>query len=254
MTYFLASDELRDGATVTLDGAEAAHILSARRLRPGETFELQDPAGRRFVMELCPGPARKVTARVLRPALLPPPPPLALTLLQAAVKDKAAETILRQATELGVARLFVFPSARAPGRPGTGGHASAAAKAHERWLRIAWEACKQCGRPAPPDLLLLDSLQRALDAARDDADNATPGWFLHPAAALTPQAALTSHRGGPPAHARLAVGPEGGFAPDEVAALEAAGFAAVALPGPILRADTAALTGCSLMLHGRWGA
>ena len=277
MSYFLSNEALQEGQTVTLAGEEAAHILSARRMRPGETFELQDPAGRRFAVELCPAPPRKVLARVLRPAALPPSPPLRLTLLQAAVKDKANEAVLRQATELGVARMIVFPSAYAPGRPRERHrkrhYEAGGDKAHERWLRIAWEACKQCGRPAPPAIHLVDSLQAALAAASeapaagedpltvavaDPAPGATPdagpGWVLHPAAALTPQAALAAHRGAPPTQARLAVGPEGGFSQHEVAALLAAGFTAVTLPGPILRADTAALTGCSLMLHGRWGA
>ena len=45
----------------------------------------------------------------------------------------------------------------------------------------------------------------------------------------------------------LAVGPEGGFEAEELAALEAAGFARVALGSGILRFETAALAGLAVV-------
>ncbi len=48
-------------------------------------------------------------------------------------------------------------------------------------------------------------------------------------------------RAGPPAAIRCAVGPEGGFSPDEEALFREHGFHAAGLPGGILRVDTAAV-------------
>ena len=103
---------------MTLAGQEAAHILRARRMRPGEVFELQDPRGRRFTVEREAATGRAVTVKVLAAAALPPQPRMRLTLLQGAVKEKAAEAILRQVTELGVERLIVLHALHASGRQG----------------------------------------------------------------------------------------------------------------------------------------
>jgi 16S rRNA (uracil1498-N3)-methyltransferase len=53
--------------------------------------------------------------------------------------------------------------------------------------------------------------------------------------------ALHEYLNGTPEEIILCVGPEGGFAPDEVDALMAAGFKPLLLPGAVLRAETAAL-------------
>ena len=50
------------------------------------------------------------------------------------------------------------------------------------------------------------------------------------------------------------VGPEGGFAPEEVAQARAAGFIACGLGPVILRAETAALACAALVRFGPWGA
>jgi 16S rRNA (uracil1498-N3)-methyltransferase len=70
-----------------------------------------------------------------------------------------------------------------------------------------------------------------------------PGFFaweqLRATASTTPQVA---------AGARLCVGPEGGFAEPEVAALAAAGFHALGLGPYVLRTGTAAVVGLARLL------
>jgi 16S rRNA (uracil1498-N3)-methyltransferase len=50
----------------------------------------------------------------------------------------------------------------------------------------------------------------------------------------------------------IAIGPEGGFHADEVAAARASGFTTVSLGRRVLRAETAALVALALCQH-RWG-
>jgi 16S rRNA (uracil1498-N3)-methyltransferase len=57
---------------------------------------------------------------------------------------------------------------------------------------------------------------------------------------------LAAARAAPAVHA--AIGPEGGFAPAEIALARAAGLAPVSLGPRILRAETAALAVCALLL------
>jgi len=241
MSYFLAAQPLEPGATLTLSGAEADHLLKSRRMRPGERFALQDPAGARFVVELLGQAGRTATVRVLEPAPVPAPPPCRVTLVQAAVKEKAAEWIVQKATELGVATVRFFPAERStvPTR------LLAAPRTRQRWERIAWEACKQSDRPAPPALEVAPNLAEALAGA----EAARRAWLLHPLP-TTPDGAPVPEALAADETALALVGPEGGFTEAEVTTALAAGLRPVRLGGRALRAETAALAACTLLLYG----
>lgn len=249
MPYFLSPEELQPGAETTLGGPEGAHLLGARRLKTGERFALQDVRGRRFEAELLGGARGRAQVRVLQPVAAPPLPPVRLTLLQAVVKDRAAEWIVQKTTELGVAAIDFFPaenstvSARQLFSPRTGA----------RWTRIAMEACKQCDRHAPPAIAVLPSLAEAIAAGPATGTGGGAGdsgwsaaWLLDPEAGISPAGAPKPGPGQPAA--RLLVGPEGGLSGPEREAALAAGFAPVRLGAQLLRAETAALAGCSLLL------
>ena len=189
---------------------------------------------------------RRATVRVLEELPLPAPPPLSLHLLQAAVKDKAAELIVQKATELGAATVSFFPSANSPGSL----KHLAAPKALARWETIAAEACKQCDRQFPPALAVLPDLAAAL--AKNGA--ASISWLLHPGGGSAAEALENREPAPSPCRgqsaARVLVGPEGGFSEAEVAQARAAGFTPVGLGGNTLRAETAALAACALLLLG----
>jgi 16S rRNA (uracil1498-N3)-methyltransferase len=244
MGYFLSDKPLTLGAVVDLDGRDTDHIRRSRRFRAGDTFELQDPQGHRFQVVWEPGPSRKPRVRVVAPAAAAPAAPLRLTVLQAALKDKAAENIIRQVTELGVAALVFFQAENSPTA------LRDLQVPNERWERIAWEACKQSGRALPPICTVAESLAPALDVL--DLSPAAPRWMLAPDAEDSPAAAWGGHAGSPPGEAVLLVGPEGGLTGEETACARNRGFRPVRLGGPVLRADTAALAGAALMLHGPW--
>lgn len=244
MGYFLSEEPLQTGTTVEISGTEAGHMRQSRRLRVGDALELQDPSGARFAAVVAALPGKRVTVRIAEPAPIPPPAAVRLTLLQAALKEKAAEMILRQITELGVAALIMFQAERSPtAQKGLAGQP-------RRWERIGWEACKQSGRAMPPETGSAPSLAAALAALTLPAT--ATRWLLDPRA--DPTLALpwgdTDAQDGATNEAVLLVGPEGGLTEAELTAARTAGFAPVALQGPVLRAETAAVAGCALMLHG----
>ncbi len=142
--------------------------------------------------------------------------------------------MVQKLTELGARRIIPIVTAR------TTATASGAARQLPRWRRIAAEACKQSGRSMVPmieDPISFDELlETDLPAAR----------FL-----------LTV--GGPSfreqeQHTSLvaAVGPEGGWTAEEIAAAVAKGFAPVGLGPRTLRTETAALAAASV-LQWLWG-
>ncbi|MDH5752410.1 MAG: 16S rRNA (uracil(1498)-N(3))-methyltransferase, partial [Deltaproteobacteria bacterium] len=202
MSYFYSGQDLNPGMKFEFSGEEARHLLSSRRVRPGERFLLQDPRGRRFQAELEAAGGRSALVRVLEEVVVPARNALRLTLMQALVKDKALELIIQKCTELGVERLVFFhgDNSTMP-RKKSGG-----TKVPERWERIASEACKQCDRVWPPGMSLQGNLEEAL---REEAGEGQR--FLLAASADTDLGAALGGAGQPESPVTLLVGPEGGL-------------------------------------------
>ena len=104
-------------------------------------------------------------------------------------------------------------------------------------------AAKQCGRTTTPDIL--EPVPLAARIAESGSGLRLIAWE---------DATERGWNGLPDAVAAVTVllGPEGGFAADEAARAQAAGFHPVSLGGRVLRADTAAVVVVALCQH-RWG-
>ncbi|MCA9559713.1 MAG: 16S rRNA (uracil(1498)-N(3))-methyltransferase [Myxococcales bacterium] len=213
--------------------AEAAHyLLRVRRLNPGERVIAFDGRGGEVEAELCDdeaGPALRTlgtpkTGRTSAP----------LTLCYGLPKGDKLETVVRQCTELGVGRVLLLSTKRSVVQL----DGPRAAKRRERLQRVAEEAARQSGRADAPTIEGPFSVADAAAATGDHALRLT----LHPGAP-----ALTAPLGVAPV--ALFVGPEGGFSPDELATLTAAGVPPVGLACPVLRTETAAVVACALVLH-----
>jgi 16S rRNA (uracil1498-N3)-methyltransferase len=223
------------GELVTLSDDEAQHAR-VRRLAPGAPVALFDGAGASWIGEVvavrrgrCE--VRLTAARPAREA----ESPLALTLAIGALKADKLDWVVEKATELGAACIQPFASAFTVARPSPARQA--------RWRQIALSAAKQCGRAVIPTVAapldFADLLSRPADARLllAERDAATP---------------LATVRLTAPRSLLLAIGAEGGFSCDELAAARAAGFDLVRLGPRILRAETAAVAACALC-QARWG-
>ena len=101
----------------------------------------------------------------------------------------------------------------------------------ERWRRICLEACKQSRRFYLPEI-------EAPASPRELARRVPPGslWVAHPAVD-----AVAAFIGPPTNTLTLLIGPEGGFTPQELEAVMAAGGRPFSLGPAILRIETAAV-------------
>jgi 16S rRNA (uracil1498-N3)-methyltransferase len=133
-------------------------------------------------------------------------------------------------------------AARAVARPEPGRRA--------RWLKVAREAARQCGRADVPAVDAPLPLAAALElpdlpARRFALWEAAEGRSLLGSLAEDPDPAPTA----------LLVGPEGGFAREEIDVAGAAGFLPVGLGPRILRVETAAIIAVGLVAaaHGELG-
>lgn len=224
---FVTSAPLTDAAGVVALGEDAAHHARVRRLETGAPVTLRDGAG-----AVADGHIRRVTKSALEIDVAalrrePPPPPVHLL---APVGDRDRMLWLAEkATEVGVAswRPVLWHRSRSVLPRGEGEAFAGKVRA-----RMA-QALAQCEGAWLPAVLAEVTPERiahivapgarvVLDAEGDAFD------------AVVPDGSET---------VTLALGPEGGLEPDELAVLEAAGFRRARLPGNILRFETAGAVG-----------
>lgn len=226
----------RPGVMV-VSGAELHHMRDVCRLRTGAQVSLLGPDGAEVVAKIVQLGSRRALAEVVerRPA----PASFPVVLAAAIIKGSRMDFMVEKAAELGAAELWLMATRRgvvpAPG-----------AERRARWERLAAAAARQSLAPAP----------MAIRAALSVAEVAAKA----PPEALR----LVCVQGGAPLGGILkedaaralvvACGPEGDFAPEELAALRGAGFVPCGLGPNRLRAETAALAALSVVLASRAGA
>jgi len=236
------ADPLTAGATVTLDGSQANYLRNVLRLDAGAgvlLFNGRDGEWHATVAEIGKRALALKTDRLTRAQ----PRPLDLHYLFAPLKHARLDYMVQKAVEMGASRL----------QPVLTRHTQVARVNLERMRANAIEAAEQCGILTIPDIaepLALERLIAARDPARllvfcdEDAE------IKDPVATL----ATARRHEGEPALAVL-IGPEGGFAEDERAALlRAPNVVRLALGPRILRADTAAVAALALVntVLGDW--
>lgn len=227
-----------DEATASATGEQAAHLSRVLRAKPGMEFDIVagDHVFHATIAAVDPDSVRfNLIAEVASDPALP------VTLLLAVFKFDRMEWAIEKATELGIARIIPVITRR------TETHlAQAAANRAERWRRIALESAKQSRRsdvPIVEDALPLKSVATregvALKLLLAEQERTTTlrdalGSSLKEAKDESPEV-------------RLAIGPEGGWAPEEEALFDDEGWKPVSLGPRILRAETAAISALAII-------
>jgi len=247
--FFLPPDAVSGDAFV-LKGPEAFHIAKVLRCRPGDSLRLFDGRGRRFegvIAEIRKDGTVFGTLRKEIEADAPAPVRARVVLCQALLKQARWDWLLEKGTELGVAAFEPLLTQR------TVVPEDAARAKMERSRRVIMAAAKQCGRAELPALREPVHLRDALKSCRDRgpvlfAWEALPGVCA--AAVLRPalERARREASGGE-FTAHLFVGPEGGWADEEVELAEAEGALLFGLGPATLRAETAALASVAALSY-----
>lgn len=250
-------------AEIRLGAEESHHLVVVNRCQQGDPVVAFDGKGREWSC-VCETPAK--SAAVLRVRDFRQAPPLfgQLTLAQALPKGSTMDEIVRQATELGAARLVPLVTER------TQVHLDddRADKKVEKWRVTATEAAKQCGNPWLPEITRFTKLTELLAARATSAPATAPiaagGGGDHLASydlalvaslhvgAQSLKAVIAERRaklGRMPERILWLVGPEGDFSPAEMQAMTAAGVVPVTLGSLVLRCDTAAIAALSILRH-----
>jgi 16S rRNA (uracil1498-N3)-methyltransferase len=251
-------DGLVPGSVFLLDGPEARHAVTVKRLAVGEAVDIADGAGKRLT-----GTVTAVAPNELTVACSQlsdePRPAVRLVLVQALAKGDRDELAAETATELGIDAVVPWQAERSIVR----WKAERAAKAHAKWQSVVTAAAKQARRAWIPEVRsAVDGA--GLQAAVAAADLAV---ILHEDAVRPLRQVLESWQaassagdssgGDGPAGGRevlLIVGPEGGISPREVTRLCDAGAVTALLGHHVLRSSTAgpAATVLASDILGRW--
>lgn len=231
-----------DSAALTGDAAD--HLGRVLRAEAGQLYELSDGRciwlGRIECVALSKQGRSRIEFALVEsiPAL---EPRLQVELLLALVKFDRFEWCLEKATELGATTIVPLAAARTD-KP----LIAAAPKRRERWERIVLESAQQSRRLRPPHLASAIAPEKAFSASsaavtillseRQDAPSLRT--VLAGVGSLDEKTSIT---------VSLAIGPEGGWTDDELAAAHAAGFAEASLGQNILRTETAVLAALAVV-------
>lgn len=234
-----------DANSVTMRGSTAEHLGRVLRAEAGQLYELSDGhsvwLARVERIALSKRGENRIDFALVEPVATRESS-LDLVLLISLVKFDRFEWCLEKATELGATEIIPLATARTD-KP----LIAAAGKRRERWERILLESAQQSRRLRPPILHAPISPAEA---------------FVHSSAACklvlserrdapSFRDALTDRRSPTTAQATssaaLAVGPEGGWTDEELAAARTAGFTEASLGENILRTETAVLASLAIL-------
>jgi len=275
LTRVYVDAALSPGSTVELPADTASHVAKVLRARAGDELVLFNGDGREFAGAIDQVRGSRVAASVGNGRTVDRESPLRITLVQCVPRGDRMDLIVQKATELGVARIVPVLSQRSVVRLDK----SQAESKATHWRAVAVSACEQSGRNRLPVIEAAQPLLRHLgdrvagSEARWVFEPQSLGPVQSPTGTDNPAGSETLARAGLPAGtdnpagadtparadkragaddpagaaapaasaAEIAIGPEGGFADDELEAFRVAGFIQVGLGPRILRTETAAI-------------
>ncbi len=230
-SFLFPEATIGDGFLV-LDARESHHLVRVFRARIGESVEVLDGLGKRYlgVLETADAKGARILVQEVAETVRSGP---TITLLQSMPKGKTMDLILRMATEIGASVIQpVFTDQADVQIKGERLMAKV-----DKWRVTMIEACKQCGLSQLPRLDTPVSLSVWIDQ--------------HPPKVESLRVVASLEEGSQPLLDVLrdvaevqsivvAVGPEGDFTATEYSRLSESGFKPVRLGANVLRSETAA--------------
>ena len=222
------------GGTAVITGDDARHIAGALRMAPGEPLTLCDGAGQDYLCRIESLARDAVTLRVERSEKSIGESSLSATLYMGLPKADKLELVIQKSVELGAVRIVPTVTARSIARIDP----RDSEKKTARWQKIAAEAAGQSGRGIIPTVEPPITLRAALPRlARENVLLCYEGGGAPLGDLVSPADESVS----------LLIGPEGGFAPEEVEAVVAGGGRLATLGTRILRCETAPLAALAIL-------
>jgi 16S rRNA (uracil1498-N3)-methyltransferase len=221
---------LSETQTAALDDKGIKHIRDVLRLNVGHHVILFNGDGYDYHGEITELHKRNVLIQIKDKILVECESPLSLHLLQPLCRSDKMDWCLQKATELGVNSITPFISSRVNLNLSHN-------KIHKKinhWQSVIHSACEQCGRASIPEINAPMDYQTLVASLPEDACKII----------ANPYADENSDTEIPFNYDRVicAVGPEGGFSPEEIQFSQEHGFNSQRLGPRILRLETAVVS------------
>jgi len=228
------------GDTLTLDESGSRHIGKVLRMQAGGCLTLFNGEGGQYSANIIEVGKKTVSVSIESKAEANNASPLSIHLGQVMSRGDRMDYVIQKSVELGVDTITPLFSHRcevklAPQR---------LEKRLQQWQQQMISACEQCGLNRVPTinkpLSIIDWCQHITSEKR---------FILHPGDKTVSDLFQTDKK---PTSVALAIGPEGGFDNDEIAAAEQHHFQCLALGPRVFRTETAPIVMLSL-LQCYWG-
>ncbi len=227
--------------TVHLVGETAQQVKTVLRMQPGDEIIVLDNSGLEYRVQLTSISREEVQGQVITQQPAQGEPKLHLSLYQGTLKAQKFEWVLQKGTELGVSRFVPTFCQRS-----VVNKVDDLVGKRSRWERIIQEAAEQSRRGKLPVLAKAVPLAEAI---RQVSQQTPAPLLLMPWEQASESTLKMVLRETNPQAVAVFIGPEGGFTTSEAEVARQTGVRLVKLGPRILRAETAGLAVCAVILY-----
>jgi 16S rRNA (uracil1498-N3)-methyltransferase len=234
-----------DSESAALRGHTAEHLGRVLRAEPGQLYELSDGHVVWLARVERVAVSKRGESRIdfaLVEVVEAREPVVEIDLLLSLVKFDRFEWCLEKATELGAREIVPLAAARTDKAL-----IDAAEKRRSRWQKILTESAQQSRRLRPPSIAAVASPEEAFAECTAETRIFLSERRKAPSIREALGALTRPTKGGSSRVVAIAIGPEGGWTAEEVAAASAAGFSEVSLAENILRTETAVIAAMAIL-------
>jgi 16S rRNA (uracil1498-N3)-methyltransferase len=230
------------GGSLSLDAQAAVHVVRVLRLKQEDQIIVFNGEGGEYSGVIAEVSKREVSIKLLEFHDPKNESPISICLLQGVSRGERMDYTLQKAVELGVNEIYPVLTKH------TTVHLNSERKEKRRshWQGVVNSACEQCGRNTIPEVHAVETLFNCLSQLSIGKDDL---FLVLNHRSVQTLASISKEQ---PARVTLVVGPEGGFAEEEIDELQRQGFISVILGPRVLRTETAALAAISV-IQSIWG-
>lgn len=244
--FFITSQQV-DSGYITIKGTDVNHIRNVLRLKYGDKLVVSDSENFEYDVRIKESNASGIKTKILERRRIEPAN-CKITLIQAISKGSKMDMIARQATELGVNSIIPIITSRTVVRLDE----EKKTKKRQRWQKIAREAAEQSQRSTIPEILHITGWREVLEII-PSFEQVIVFWEetnkLFSKEALCIGEWMQECQDNKGKGYAVMIGPEGGFAPEEIDDLKERGASCFSLGRQILRTETASVVALGIILY-----
>ena len=234
MPQYFIDEKMESGRVTEINGDDFHHLVHVRRVKTGDGIYLRDNTGTLYagwVAEISSASVKvEISSQAKYDSTLP-----RITLGMALLKHGNFEFVIQKSVELGISRIVPLVTSRT-----ISDIRSKEKEKLTRWIRIAEEAAKQSMRADIPEIMPPQKFEDFISM------ESSVKIITHPGdEGITFREAIAKSEG----DAIIAVGPEGGFSPDEIRSAVEKGFVCVNFGETQLRAETAGIVLPAILMY-----